>query len=87
MSTSTQLPLAKTSATGKSGARRIQVTARFEVTYETDLDAADFAALEAGDAPLDDYVDESTPYRLLNSEGTCDMAWEPVRVKKGKRRG
>jgi hypothetical protein len=85
---STRLTLAKTGATGKRGSRRIQVTARFEITFETDLDADDFAALEAGDAPLDDYVDESTPYGLLSGNGACDMEWEPVSklIRKTKKR-
>jgi hypothetical protein len=82
-----KLTLAKTGATGKRGARRVQVTARFEVTFETDLDADEFATLSAGDAPLDDYIDESTPYHLLSSDGTCEMEWEPVaKLSKKKRR-
>jgi hypothetical protein len=85
---SSQFTLAKTGATGKRGARRIQVTARFEVTFETDLGADEFAALQDGNTPIDDYIDESTPYRLLSSDGTCEMEWEPVAklTKKTRRR-
>jgi hypothetical protein len=65
--------------------RTIDVTARFEIRFQRRVTEEVFAMLEQG-TRIDDVIDESEVYKLLATEGECEMDWDFTPVKKKKKR-
>ncbi len=55
--------------------KKIEVTARFEVTIVREVSDEVFEALKNG-ADIGQVVDESEAYKLAATEGTCAMEWD-----------
>jgi hypothetical protein len=66
--------------------RTINVTARYEITFQKKMTDKQIAELESGAADIEDMIDESEPYRLLSSEGTCEMDWDFATLAKKPRK-
>ncbi len=62
----------------------IEVTARFEVKFTRTVTQENLEALSAETVTVAQLVDESTPYQLLRTIGTCEMAWDFAPESLGK---
>ena len=62
----------------------IQVTARFEVTFYTEVTEEQWLQLDAEKLKIEDVIDESVAYSHLSNDGTCEMEWDygPARLRK-----